>query len=155
MSNLINLLRRAGKATARGLGEYFLGTETHKYYRERRNFSREFLTEQGALKKELKFFNKDQFFNIILGRVIPNIASCIGVGYAAFNHDYETAAQFILPAEAYRFLMIHAFYKTKEVNKEAEDFLKEGNILEEELRELTKTDEEGEEWKRGTDETAE
>ena len=54
------------------LSEYFLGTETHKYYQRERDFYRQFILN----KKELNFCvtnsKLEEIKSIFLGKVMPN-----------------------------------------------------------------------------------
>ena len=74
MSKLIN--------TVKGIGEYFLGTSTHAFYNEQRDFYR----KQAELMKDMKVYdnsrekiNDPNSGDILGGKILPTIASTSGL----------------------------------------------------------------------------
>lgn len=55
------------------LGEYFLGTETRKLYREERKWYWEFATDSKDLQKLLRLSKIEEKADLVVGKLIPNI----------------------------------------------------------------------------------
>jgi len=73
MSKLINAVK--------GIGEYFLGTSTHAFYNEQRDFYR----KQAELAKDMKVYddsekklNQTEVRDIITGKITPNVITFLG-----------------------------------------------------------------------------
>lgn len=149
---LLDKLKYSGKSFARGLGEYFLGLETHKSYQARRNFAREFIAEEDKLKNVLKSLNRCQTTDSVMGKIIPNLIDAIAIGsIIADNSNYLSAGGCLIGAELIRFfvrsnsssLKNNLYLCEKDTVRQALIFEKREEEEEEDL--------EGEEWKRGTD----
>ena len=77
------------------IGEYFLGTETRKFYRNYRSFLREYVTDSEDLRKMLTAASKvEEAVDLIVGKGAPNLINLITIGYSLItkNPPYILAA---------------------------------------------------------------
>lgn len=69
----------------RGLGEYFLGTESIREYKAAANF----FEERPDIEERVKEFpgKFKEVFEIGMGRVIPNLIAGLSIGAAVYTND--------------------------------------------------------------------
>ena len=73
------------KKLSQHIGEYFLGTETKKFYRNYRSFLREYVTDDKMLKGLINSSKVEETLDLIVGKGIPNLIDLIGVGYSLYT----------------------------------------------------------------------
>ncbi len=142
------------------LGEYFLGTETRKFYREERSWYREFITDPKDLRKSLRSSRMEEGVDLIAGKIVPNIADIFTLTYSTVTNNPPYGLIF---AEALRLNCTINFNKRKRKKEFSRnlsttlfrigDGLNESiNKLEnsiDKLEDLTdRLDDEGEDWKK-------
>jgi hypothetical protein len=172
MLKLTKLLKNTAKKTTKGLGEYFLGTQTINNYKRHKAFLREYITDEKQLKKQLSDSKISQYINLFFGKAVPAISDSLILSYSLLV-DSDVSWTLLTLTELYRAgwaFRIYKFRKQEELStqliinaskrrdsldrtiKNQKDFLDKiikttDNLFEE----LEKNDDEGEEWKRGTE----
>ena len=116
---LVNLIKKAGE----GVGEYFLGTETHKFYKNGRLFLGEYLLDEDELKKELRHSKINEAMDICLGKIVPDLIDSLAVGSYLYTENYYLLA-FSGAGEALRLLGYWAISQNKKYWKNIHNSIK-------------------------------
>lgn len=124
----------------RYISEYFLGTETHKWYNQRRSFYREFL-EGNTRKQKLKELRKSEIFEIASGRAVWDMISLTAIATSIFM---KKPLYPLFLSEGARCLCMSICYYTRTYDKLIESIIKRDYKSK---RKIEKRGSEGEEWK--------
>lgn len=154
MAKILGLTRKIGK----GLGEYFLGLQTHQKFKYEKSFLKAHTIEQEAYKLMSDELKREEVIGFINGKVLPNIITATGIGLTVYLK--EPYCLFIsVFGEQIRMLNNDlSKEKFKNRQKDRQNYIKE--IFEKEKKEeerdkrlerLIEEHDEGEEWKIGTE----
>ena len=125
------------------LKEYFLGTETRKFYQREKDFYREFSESKKDLRRELRSSGVKEFIYIALGKYFPNTIALSAIYEAISTHNINYLA--VIPiGELIRILTIRPNQQDKKLSiLEREDILKS---FENESNELEDIIDKSEDW---------
>jgi len=133
--------------------EYFLGTETRRFYRVQRAFYREYELNPQKFSQCKLWSMADEIVMLGLSKWVPVILDILAVGQYFFTkNSYLTYGNLII-AEAMRAAGSVTLYRRRKdgesLIKSRRDFLESPERIERRLTDLTDdSDDEGEEWKR-------
>lgn len=147
----------------RFIGEYFIGTEAHRFWKEQRSFYKEYFTDKDFVKKSLRFTKLSETMEILCGRMCPNF---IDIAVISNYFVSDKPPYLILVGEGARALWLVVSYinrrryrelrntwkKIKEIQKNTEEIRRGNQYLEGVIRKLEEARwklNEGEEWKKG------
>ena len=71
----------------RCLGEYFLGTETARYYKNERSFIREVYRDNDKMNRRLRVSKIRQALELTLTRYLPNVMDAVAIAYVAISRN--------------------------------------------------------------------
>jgi len=116
------------------ISEYFLGTETRKFYKNERKFYREVITDE----KELAKFLRDSEFcensDIAFGKFLPNL---IDIGTIAYSLITKSSPHWgLLIGEGLRLCNIAESSSYKKVNKSLRGIIKSVKYLDRTVTEM-------------------
>ncbi len=131
----------------KGLGEYFLGTESYKYWKREKAITKEFSLDKQDLKDRVYEIKTYIYMDVFLKKVVPTLFD-IGSVICSIATKTPEYLGGIAIGEAWR-----AFsYKFYDSVKETRQKQKEIDIMRErkfQAEEENKKSDEGEEWKKG------
>tara|TARA_Y100000034_G_scaffold102925_1_gene128100 strand:+ start:5141 stop:5611 length:471 start_codon:yes stop_codon:yes gene_type:complete len=154
MKKISNLARKIGS----NLGEYFLGTQTHKRFEYEKSFLKAHVIESKSYNLMKEVLKREEILNFINGKALPNIMAVVGAGLTvSLRNPY---CLFISAFGEYMRSMENKIYNIKFEKRQEErrDHLE--IILRKEQEEeernkrfegLVEEHDEGDEWKIGTD----
>ena len=70
---------------SKGLGEYFLGTETKKFYRDLEMYAREFIVENERLRGIIERKRRMEISDLMVGKYIPNALDVAFIIYSTLT----------------------------------------------------------------------
>lgn len=135
MSKLVEYIGKCGKY----IGEYFLGTETHKTYKKYINFGREYFEDSKKLNEYLKSLKEAEIFKLGVSKGIPNLIALSAIVFSEPQYlIYSEIIRFVTrPKKDYDRLMEAAMKTVKytvSINQKLKDI-------------SDRIDNQGEEWK--------
>ena len=129
--------------------EYFLGTESRKFYRQERNFYRSFLEDKSQQNKSLAGSVAAEVLELTLGKALPNAMSFVGLVNTAISGD-NSYLGWIAAGEGLRAFSHLLFRQYKKVSQYDNHQIAQGKRDEdftESIYALIDKSTEGEEWK--------
>jgi len=96
------------------ISEYFLGTETRKFYSDEKKFYREFITDEKDLTKFLRNSKICEGSDLVFGKIIPNL-----IDIATITHSLITKSPpyGLLAGEGIRLYVLAKAGPDKRLNK--------------------------------------
>jgi len=132
----------------KGMSEWVLGTESRKFYRQQRNFYREFIENKSQQNMALAGSVAAEALELTIGKALPNVLSAVSLANIALTGDAPYLK--LLPASEGPRLFSHFFsgYK-KLINVERYLIAEDNREMEftKQIYDLCDQDTRGEEWK--------
>jgi len=137
-----------GKLTKK-LSEYFLGAESRKFYREERNFYRDFLEDKNQQNKALAGSVAAEVLELTLGKALPNALSFASLANIALTGDASYLKMLAVGegVRAFSHLLFKQYQKLSIVDRYIMKEDQRNREFTEMIYNLADSNTEGEEWK--------